>query len=58
MEPIVLFEAGFAAAPCVVFLIYGAWLCLRELVLGQSEQAPQKDEHSSADTSVDAAEPQ
>ena len=58
MEPIASFEPGFAAAGCIVFLIYGAWLCLRELVLRQSGQAPQQGEHASAETSVDGAEPQ
>jgi hypothetical protein len=58
MEPIASFELEFAAAGCILFLIYGAWLCLRELVLRRSEQAPQQGEHGAAETFVDGAEPQ
>jgi hypothetical protein len=58
MESIIQFELGLAAAACIVFLLYGAWLCLREFVLRQSEQALQQGEHASAETSVDGAEPQ
>jgi hypothetical protein len=58
MEPIASFDLGFAAAGCILFLIYGAWLCLREVVLRRSGQAPQQPEHVGAETSVDGAEPQ
>jgi hypothetical protein len=58
MEPIASFELGFAAAGCILFLIYGAWLCLRELVLRRSEQAPQQGEQAGTETSVDGAESQ
>ena len=58
MEPIASFDVGFGAAGCILFLIYGAWLCLSEAVLRRSEQAPQEGEHVGAETSVDGAEPQ
>ena len=52
MEPLVQFLLGFTAALCFVFLIYGAWLCLRELVFGEAEQAPQDHQHVQMDSSI------
>jgi hypothetical protein len=49
------FELGLAAGLCALFLIYGAWLCVRELLLRQAERKPQREERPSRETPVNGA---
>jgi len=57
VEPL-LIAKGLATVVCIVFLIYGAWLCLREWTLRELEQAPQDDPRSDAETAIGSVEQQ
>jgi len=57
VEPL-LIAKGLATVVCIVFLIYGAWLCLREWTLRELEQAPQDDPRSDAQTAIGSVEQQ
>jgi hypothetical protein len=54
---LLLIAKWLATVVCIVFLVYGAWLCLREWALAELEQAPQQDDlRSDAQTEIDTME--
>jgi hypothetical protein len=57
MEPIDQFQVGFVALPCLLFLIYGAWLCITEVLSWWRGSACRRRSQAAGDKIATAEQP-